>query len=113
MLPSPEAEPERYRGRPILLVLENYVLDCIGELAPERQQAMAGIVSRVFGGGPDWKATVRESLKLNESIDDHLRGMWARNQQVAKVRRTEMLPVQFAKIVADQNFADLIGPPIA
>ena len=31
MLPSPEVEPERYKCRPLLVVLENYVLAAIGE----------------------------------------------------------------------------------
>jgi hypothetical protein len=33
MLPSAEAEPERYKGRPLLVILENYILDCIGAIS--------------------------------------------------------------------------------
>ena len=35
-LPTAEAEMDRYEQRPLLLVLENYILDCIGELEPEK-----------------------------------------------------------------------------
>ena len=58
VLPRAKAEPERYRGRPLLILLENYVLDSIGELPPEKQQGVAHIVAQVFGGGenksPRW-----------------------------------------------------------
>jgi len=79
-LHSAEAEPERYSGRPLLIVLENYVLDCIGELGPDKQALARSVVQRVWGGGDDWKATVREQLKLLPSTDEALHGMWSRNQ---------------------------------
>jgi hypothetical protein len=53
-IPSPYAEPERYKGRPLLIILENYVLDCIGELPPDKQALARSTVQRVFGGGDDW-----------------------------------------------------------
>jgi hypothetical protein len=49
-LHSAEAEPERYSGRPLLIVLENYVLDCIGELGPDKQALARSVVQRVWGG---------------------------------------------------------------
>ena len=113
MLPSPEAEPDRYRGRPLLIILEHYVLDCVGALAPEQQQSVAQVVRQVFGGGEDWKATVRATLKLKDSLDAEIRTMWDRNQQAAAQQNVTLHPVQFAKIVVDQNFAHLITTPTA
>ena len=112
MIPSPEAEPERYRGRPLLVVLENYVLAAIGELPAERHAGVGQIVQRVFGGGDDWMQTVREQLHLSDSLDESLRQMWVRNQEIARQNAVPLHPVQFAKMVADQNFAELIGPPL-
>ena len=43
MLPSAEVEPERYRGRPLLVVLENYILAAIGELPAEKHGGVAKI----------------------------------------------------------------------
>ena len=108
-LPSIEVEPERYAGRPLLVVLENYVLDCIGELPPDKQAAVRSIVQRVWGGGDDWKATVRGQLHLEASMDESLRGMWSRNQERAKQNNQQLHPVQLAKMVVDQNFAHLIA----
>ena len=112
MLPSHEVEPERYRGRPLLMVLENYVLAAIGELSAEQNAGLAQIVQRVFGGGDDWMRTVREQLRLGDSLDESLRRLWARNQATARQSDITLHPVQFAKMVADQNFAELIGPPL-
>ena len=108
-LPSVEAEPERYAGRPLLIVLENYVLDCIGALPPDRQALAHSVVQRVWGGGDDWKETVRVQLHLESSLDESLRGMWSRNQELAKQRNQPLHPIQFAKMIVDQNFASLIG----
>ena len=46
-LPSPHAEPERYQGRPLLVVLENYVLDCIGKLPPGSSDRLTQMMQQV------------------------------------------------------------------
>ena len=46
-LPSVALEPQRYGDRPLLIVLENYVLDCIGELAADKRDDMLTEVRRV------------------------------------------------------------------
>ena len=109
MFPSAEAEPERYRDKPLLIILENYILDCIGALEPERQQTVRAVVQRTFGGGDDWKKTIREMVQMDESLDEQLRQMWQHNQETARANGVELLPIQFAKMVADQNFADLMS----
>jgi hypothetical protein len=108
-LPSVEADPERYAGRPLMIVLENYVLDCIGELPPDKQAMARSVVQRVWGGTDDWKSTVRNQLHLESNMDEAMRGMWSRNQELAKQNHQELHPIQFAKMVVDQNFAQLIG----
>jgi len=111
-LPSAEVEPERYRGRPLLAVLENYVLAAIGELSPDRHAGIGRIVREGFGGLPgEWMQTVRQRLGLNEKLDDVLRQKWENSQAAARRSGLVLHPVQFAKMVADQNFAELIGPP--
>lgn len=101
--------PARYAGRPLLIVLENYVLDCIGELPPEKQSLARSIVQRVWGGGDDWKATVRAQLRLESTIDQSIRGMWSRNTTLAQQHGQTLHPIQFAMMIVDKNFASLIG----
>ena len=109
MLPSKYAEPERYKGRPLLVILENYVLDTIGVLPPERQEGMQRLVEKVWPG-PDWRKTVRETLHLPAHLDGAIRELWQKNQGAAHKAAEELTPVQFAKMFVDENFTHLIPP---
>lgn len=108
-LPSPNSEPERYQGRPLLIVLENYVLAAIGVLPKDAEQRLTQLVRSVFGGDDDWKKTVRQQLDLSAEIDESFRELWQRNQAIARQDGIELHPVQFAKAVVDTNFAQLIN----
>ena len=99
-----------HKGRPLLLIIENYVLDCVGALGPERQLQIRAVVERAFGGEAGWRRTVSGVLDLGESLDEELRRMWQQNQEIARANGTALHPAQFAKMVADQNLAHLINP---
>src|SRR5262245_47773912 len=102
--------PERYRGRPLLILIENYILDAIGELQPEKVDGVAAAIRRVWGGGPDWRATFRTALDVDESIDDELRRLWVRNREIAQGRAEVLTPEDFARMIADENFAANLTP---
>ena len=104
-LPSAAAEMDRYEQRPLLLVLENYILDCIGELEEEKNAGMTTLIRKIFGGEGDWRATVEEALEFDSSLGDALREMWQKNQQIAAAEKFELHPVQFAKMCAEENFS--------
>lgn len=110
--PAPSVTPDRYDGRPLLMLLENYVLDCIGELSPEKQKNMISVVQSVFGGGEDWKQTLREVLHLDIAMDEQIKHKWQTDKGVdiaiQQVFGGEVLPEQFAQGVVDANFAHLI-----
>lgn len=106
--PAGEAAPDRYDGRPLLMVLEAYVLSAIGELPAEKSAAMGRIVQRMWGGDADWMRTLRGELDLGDTLDDNLRRLWTRNQEIARESGAELLPEQFARGVCDQNFAHLL-----
>lgn len=74
-----EAEPPRYAGRPLLIILENYVLDCIGELQPDKQALTLSLVQAAFGGNTDWKLTVRRLLNFETKTEDAFRSLWEKN----------------------------------
>ena len=98
----------RYHGKPLIIVLENYVLHCVGALEPERYQVMQELVQRTFGGGADWKQTIRGVLHLEDGLDEHLRTMWRRNQEIAAANGAVLHPAEFAAMIVDQNFAPRI-----
>ena len=105
-LPSAEAESDRYEKQPMLLVIENYLLDCIGELEEDKLPGMSELVVHLFGGTEDWRATVRHVLDVEDGFDEEVRELWAHNQKVAKDNGKTIHPVQFAKLCADENFSD-------
>ena len=107
-IPSSQLEPARYEGRPLILILDNYILDCIGELPSDKQTLITTIVQKVFGGGTDWKKTVREVLQMSESIEADIRSLWIQNREIAAKNKAELHPVQFAKMIVDDNFAEFI-----
>ena len=100
---------DRYKGKPLLLLLENYVLDCIGCLPTNKIPTITGMIQRIYGGGEDWKATLRSTLHLHESLDENLRQMWVHNQELAQQANQTLPPEDFARMVVDQNFSSLIG----
>jgi hypothetical protein len=100
---------DRYKSKPLLILLENYVLDCIGCLPKDKVPTITSMIQRVYGGGDDWKATLRSVLHLDESLDENLRQMWVRNQDLARQANQALPPEDFARMVVDQNFSSLIG----
>ena len=74
----------------------------------ERPAKIVNVVRKVYGGGDDWKATMRTTLQLNESLDENLRAMWFRNQEIAKKTNQVLTPEEFARMIVDENFLSLI-----
>lgn len=81
---SKEAEPERYVGKPLLVLLENFVLHSIGELSPEKNAPMAKVVQKTYGGGDLWVETLKRELGLGDSIEENLKRLWEKNQGIAR-----------------------------
>jgi hypothetical protein len=106
--PSAEPEPQRYTGRPLLVLLENYVLDTVGELDRHAQSRVAAAVRQAFGGGKDWRATFRRQLGLDDGLDLELAELWEERRDQARAEGHPLHPVQFAKMVADEFFSDLL-----
>lgn len=106
-LPSAEAEPDRYEEQPLLLIVENYILDCLGEFDSAKHEGMATLVHQLFGGGETWQEAVREVMDLPDSFDEEVCSLWEKNQKIAEEAGEKIHPVQFAKLCADESFADL------
>ena len=107
-LGSSERGLEPSGERPLLLLLENYVLDCIGELTPAQSAKIGVAVQRVFGGASDWRQTLRQEVGLHEATDVMIQRLWVRNQAIARERNETLHPDQFAKMVVNENFAHVI-----
>jgi DNA-directed RNA polymerase subunit F len=67
------------------------------------------LVQRVYGGTGSWTDTLKKVLDLEPSIEESLRSLWERNKVIASQASVELHPIQFAKMIVDANFAELIG----
>jgi hypothetical protein len=102
------AIPDRYEKNPMFIVLENYVLDSIGELEPEKYAKLNEILTKTFGG-TDWKKTIRETYDLPPETDANLQQLWKQRQAEADLKQETLTPDVFARQVVDEMFSNLGG----
>jgi hypothetical protein len=101
-----EADIERYGTKPLLILVEAYVLDCIGELGSDRSALAGQMAARTFGGlpRPDWRTAVRANLGLPSGLDAEVRELWHKNLEEFGHQGLKADPVEFARAFADNNF---------
>jgi hypothetical protein len=101
---------QRYEGRPLLILLENYVLACIGALTAEHTVRVADLTRRAFGApsGADWMEVLRTQLDLAPTICDSIRERWQVAVTTLQAEGEPIDPVAFARGLVDANFAQYI-----
>jgi hypothetical protein len=104
-----EEEAKRYATKPLLILLENYVLDCIGEMRVHASE-MSRAVKRAFrlDAVTDWKAAMRAGLQLDDGLDDEVKRVWEANKARFQAAGEIAVPLEFARVFVDANFASLI-----
>ncbi len=98
--------PNRYERNPMLILVENYILDALGLLDADKAAHLNDIVNRTFGG-TDWRATLRHHLALPPDTAATLQTLWKQRQAEADLKQEDLAPEDFARQQADQLFADL------
>jgi hypothetical protein len=94
---------ERYRGRPLLALLDHYAYAMIGNLSPEQDARVAATVRRVLGNTGPWTDVVRRKAGLPDDMDSRIRTLWA-----GQPPGTD--PGVFVRKVSDANFLPLVDP---
>jgi len=92
----------------MLIVLENYVLDAIGKLEPEKSAKLNEMIGRTFGG-KDWRGTVREQFALGKETDENLRAMWKQKLEEGEANQRDVEAEDFAREAVDEMFSGLGG----
>ncbi len=104
----------RPTGGPLRKLLEYYTLGCIGHLAADREAVLLSRVQRTYGGGPDWKATLRRVLTLDDASEEILRQQWQTEQARAQQAGLTVAPEDFATRAVEETFGHLVKPkPVA
>jgi hypothetical protein len=97
----------RYDRKPLLRLLELYVLWAIGELSQKSEddlKAMAPKLQSLFGGDGQWHDAMARSMHMPEEMPAAIRDMWVRNLEIARVNDVTLPPQKFAEMFVDENF---------
>lgn len=98
----------RYDGKPLLRMLELYVLNVIGEISTEDADRMVVVTPRlreIYGHSGEWPEIIAASVGLPLEASSDIRRMWERNQEIARTNDVELPPQRFAEMFVDDNFA--------
>lgn len=97
----------RYDGKPLLRLLELYVLNAVGELSQSEEQAlerMAPKLKEIYGGNGEWHEAIAASVHMPPDMPISIRNMWAKNLEIARSNGVTLAPQAFAEMVVDDNF---------
>src|SRR4051812_23566191 len=99
----------RYDGRPLLRLLEFYILNAIDELPLPEQEAldrMAPKLQGLYGGSGPWHEAVAAAVQMPPETPAAIRDMWTKNLEIARANGVAPLaPQKFAEMVVDENLA--------
>lgn len=101
-----QTEASRYAGKPLLRLLELYVIWAIGELPDEearRLETMSPKLAETFGGDGTWQGALAATMEMPPNMPDLIREMWAKNQGIASLNHVELRPQQFAEMFVASN----------
>ena len=99
-------KPTRYDGKPLLRLVELYVLWVIDELPASETQILSEIAPKlqsIFGGDGTWQAAVAEAAKFPASTHSLISELWRRHVHTVTVSSAPIDPQAFAEAFVDAN----------
>ena len=100
--------PDRYEHNPMLILVENYILDALGLLEPDKAAKLNEIITRTFGG-TNWRTTIQEQFQLPPDTPTALKTLWQQRQEEADTKQEDLSPELFAQQIAVEFIADMGG----
>jgi hypothetical protein len=102
------ATNSRYDGKPLLRLLELYVLKAIGELSQTEQDALEAMTPKlqaIYGGKGEWYEVIASAIHMPPEMPAVIQNTWANNVEIAQTKELALTPQNFAEMFVDQNFA--------
>ena len=97
----------RYNGKPLLRLLELYILHVLGELPAAEQETLNRLAPKlqtVYGGNGAWDEAVAAAVHMPADMPQAIREMWDKNLEIAKANNVPALtPQKFAEMFVDEN----------
>jgi len=99
----------RYQGKPLLRLLECYVLWAIEQLPETEANALKEMTPKlqsIYDAQGDWQQVIAAAVRLPPTMPELIRDLWARNSEIARKNQATLTPQQFAEMFVDQNLAN-------
>jgi hypothetical protein len=102
---------ERYAGRPLLRLLDDYVLDVVGALPAETHPVLLEVVHLAYPNtaGATWQEVLENELGLEPDLRRKIHAMWLDYGKFMADQGHTADPSEFAVSFADENFVPLIN----
>jgi hypothetical protein len=101
------SDDRRYLGKPLLRLLEFYILWAIEGLSLPDQEALDRLAPRLralYGGNGPWHEAVAAAVRMPSDMPQMIRDMWEKNLEIARANNVAPLtPQQFAELFVDEN----------
>ena len=98
----------RYDGRPLLRLLDAYVLDAIGHLDPDQDaelRAMEPELRREWGGTGGWRELCAAQMRFPDGMAGAVREVWDKGRaRFIETEGYEPNAVQFTRSFVDSKF---------
>ena len=104
-----ESSNPRYQGKPLLLLLESYVLWAIDELSETRADTLEKMTPKlrsVYGVEGNWQEVIAAAVELPPTLPAMIRELWLRNREIARENNVTLTAQKFAEMFVDQNLMD-------
>jgi hypothetical protein len=102
----------RYEGKPLVRLLECYVLAAIDQLDDKQRdtlQRMEPKLAAVYNRQGTWTEIIRDEMGFPESLPTKIREVWDNNLAALHGRGVGVDPNEFAMAFVDQNFPDAVA----
>jgi len=97
----------RYDGKPLLRLLELYVLKVLDELPSVEQETLTRLAPKlqaIYGGNGQWHEAIEAAVHMPKDMPQVIRDMWAKNLEIARANNVPSLSAQkFAEMFVDEN----------
>jgi len=100
-------EATRYEGKPLLRLLELYVLWSIGELSrnsSETLERMTPKLRETWKCDGSWQDCISFVMEFPANMPELIRERWSHNRELAAVAGETLKPDDFATMFVDANF---------
>lgn len=99
-------DPERYKGKPLLRILELYVLWAIKAIEPEQESELRKLTPALrsaFKQHGTWREVVEAQMGFPPELPSKILTLWKENCEMAERAKTSISPQQFAELFVDDN----------